>query len=185
MSPKILAHCCPRLPLVATVQDDLMSVQALTSFLLPLFLQGENSSSPVSMVMPVSVPVQSRGTAKACRGGQRRSSRLSPATGGTVLYRSLLHQDEEETVAKGDGAVSCGGDEEVVVEDGKAPVSGDGGSGVHYTPPPMLCPIRVGQGLYCSLTSRRQQRVQTVQLHNTHSKSICLQNKSYSPASDA
>ncbi len=101
-----------------------------------------------------------------------------------MLYRSLLHHDEEEAVAKGDGAVSRGGDEEVVAEDGKAAVSGDGGSGVHYTPPLMLCPLRAGQGLYCSLITRRQQRVQTVQLHNTHSKSVHHQNKCYSPASD-
>lgn len=136
-----------------------------------LFLQGEDTSPPVqpvvSMVMPVSVPVQSRGTAKACRGGQRRCSRPSPATGGAVLYRSLLRRDEEEAVAKGDRPVSGGGDdEEAVVEDGEAAIGGE-----HYTPPPMLCPLRAGPGLYCSLTTRRQQRVQTVLLHNAHSKS--------------
>ncbi|KAL7370055.1 hypothetical protein ABVT39_017704 [Epinephelus coioides] len=117
--------------------------------------KGDDSSAPtvqpsVSMVMPVSVPVQS----KACRSGQRRGSHLSPATGGAaLLYRSLLHHREEEAVAEdgeaGDGAVAMG-------------------DGAHYTPPPMLCPIRVGPGLYCSLATRRQQKVQAVQLHNTH-----------------
>ncbi|XP_044043456.1 mitotic deacetylase-associated SANT domain protein-like [Siniperca chuatsi] len=123
--------------------------------------KGERSSPPVSMVMPVSVPVQSRGTTKACKGGQRRSSRLSPATGGAALYRSLLRQEEEEGVARGDGAASGGRDDEEAVV-----VGGD--SGVHYTPPPMLCPLRAGPGLYCSLATGRQQRVQTVQLHATH-----------------
>nr|XP_033472225.1 uncharacterized protein LOC117250230 [Epinephelus lanceolatus] len=117
--------------------------------------KGDDSSAPtvqpsVSMVMPVSVPVQS----KACRSGQRRGSHLSPATGGAaLLYRSLLHHREEEAVAEdgeaGDGAVAMG-------------------DGAHYTPPPMLCPIRAGPGLYCSLATRRQQKVQAVQLHNTH-----------------
>ncbi|XP_036946694.1 transcriptional-regulating factor 1-like isoform X2 [Acanthopagrus latus] len=96
---------------------------------------------PVSLVMPVTVPVQSGGPVKVSRSTQRRLRRLSPAGGRSVLYRSLLHRDEEE-------------EEE--------------GGGAHYTPPPMLCPLRAGPGLYCSLTTRRQQRVQTVQLHNTH-----------------
>ncbi|XP_042339236.1 transcriptional-regulating factor 1-like, partial [Plectropomus leopardus] len=103
------------------------------------------------MVTPISVPVQSRGGSRACRGGQRRCSRRSPITGGAVsLYRSLLRQEEEEAAdgEAGDGAVA-------------------GGDGAHYKPPPMLCPLRPGPGLYCSLATRRQQRVQTVQLHNT------------------
>ncbi|XP_050921729.1 uncharacterized protein LOC108873216 isoform X6 [Lates calcarifer] len=126
--------------------------------------KGEDSSLPVqpsaSMVMPVSVPVQTRGVSKS---GQKRCSRLSPATRGAVLYRSLMHQEEEEAVA---AAVAGGGG-----GDGEAVISGDGavdGGRGHYTPPPMLCPLRVGPGLYCSLNTRRQQRVQTVQLHNTY-----------------
>uniref|UniRef100_UPI0037E7A0F9 uncharacterized protein n=1 Tax=Semicossyphus pulcher TaxID=241346 RepID=UPI0037E7A0F9 len=106
----------------------------------------------ISMVMPVSVPVQSRGSAKRCQSGQRTCSRLPPATGGAVLYRSLMHKE---------GAVD---------EDGKAARDGDAevAEGVHFTPPPMLCPLRAGPGLFCSLTTRRQQRAQTVQLHNAH-----------------
>lgn len=80
-----------------------------------------------------------------------------------MLYCSLMclnaAKEEEETVARGDGIVA-----------GVVAV-GDGGRG-HYTPPPMLCPLRAGSGLYCSLIPRRQQRVQTVLLHNSHSKSI-------------
>ena len=88
-----------------------------------------------------------------------------------MLYRSLLRLEDEETVAKGDGAVSSGGDDEQSAVSGDGVVAGgDSVSGGHYTPPPMLCPLRVGPGLYCSLTIRGQQRVQTVQLHNTHSK---------------
>ncbi|XP_041822508.1 uncharacterized protein LOC121627595 [Chelmon rostratus] len=117
--------------------------------------KGEDSSplvpaSPVSMAMPVNVPVQSRGSA------QGRCSRLAAASRRSVLYRSLLHLKDEDEV------VSGGGDDGVVT----------GGDGVHYTPPPMLCPLRAGPGLYCSLTSRRQQRVQTVQLHNTHTDGL-------------
>uniref|UniRef100_A0A8P4G609 Transcriptional-regulating factor 1 n=1 Tax=Dicentrarchus labrax TaxID=13489 RepID=A0A8P4G609_DICLA len=128
--------------------------------------KGEDSSPlvppSISMVMPVTVPVQPRAAAKVCRGGPRRCSRLSPPSARAVLYRSLMHleEEEEEAVAKGDGPVSSGAD---VAEDGVV-TRGDGG--VHYTPPPMLCPLRAGPGLYCSLTSRRQQRVQTVQIHN-------------------
>ncbi|XP_071335726.1 uncharacterized protein [Trachinotus anak] len=132
--------------------------------------KGEDSSAPVqpsvSMVMPVSVPIQSRGTSKASKSGQRRCSHHSPAARGAVLYRSLMHQEEEEVVTRGDAAAAGGGD-----KDGDAVVSGDGevdGRRSHYTPPPMLCPVRAGAGLYCSLTTRRQQKVQTVQLHNTH-----------------
>ncbi|GLD73013.1 zinc finger protein 541-like protein [Lates japonicus] len=126
--------------------------------------KGEDSSLPVqpsaSMVMPVSVPVQTRGVSKS---GQRRCSRLSPATRGAVLYRSLMHQEEEEAVAAATPGGGGGDGEAVISGDGAV----DGGRG-HYTPPPMLCPLRVGPGLYCSLNTRRQQRVQTVQLHNTY-----------------
>lgn len=87
-----------------------------------------------------------------------------------MLYRSLMHLGEEEEVP-GDNAAAAGGadenDEAVVSGDGGV----DGGRG-HFTPPPMLCPLRAGPGLYCSLTTGRQQKVQTVQLHNTQSKSI-------------
>nr|XP_046237778.1 transcriptional-regulating factor 1-like isoform X2 [Scatophagus argus] len=89
----------------------------------------------VPLVMPVTVPVQSRHTARVCRGGQRRRA---------VLYRSLLHRDEEE----------------------------DEG---HYTPPPMLCPVRVGPGLYCSLTTRGRQRTQTVQIHSSHDDPVAME----------
>ncbi|XP_060923127.1 transcriptional-regulating factor 1-like [Limanda limanda] len=97
---------------------------------------------PVAVVMPVSVPVQSRAASRACRGGPRRSGRLVPATGGAVLYRSLLHLEEQEVVTR-----EVGG---------------------HYTPPPMLCPIRAGPGLYCSVTTRGQRRAQTLQLHSSN-----------------
>ncbi|XP_031734430.1 zinc finger protein 541-like [Anarrhichthys ocellatus] len=107
-----------------------------------------------SMVMPVSVPVQSGGPAKPCHGGQRgRCRHPSPTTGGEApLYRSLLHQEEEE-------------DE----DGGKA-----GDDGAHYTPPPVLCPIRAGPGLYCSLATRGQQRVQTVRLNNNNNKGLVV-----------
>ncbi|XP_076579456.1 transcriptional-regulating factor 1-like [Chaetodon auriga] len=117
--------------------------------------KGEDSSplvpASVSTLMPVNVPAQSRGSAKACRSTQRRCGHLGPAGTHAVLYHSLLRVQDE------DAAVSGGGDGAVTGDDG-----------VHYTPPPMLCPLRAGPGLYCSLTTRRQQRVQTVQLHNTH-----------------
>lgn len=129
------------------------------------FLQAEDSTPP--MVIPVTVPVLSSVKVKACKGGERKCSRLSPSAGHATLYRSLLHLSEQEAVAKGDE------------DDGKAADSvggvvtrGDGVSGVHYTPPPMLCPVRAGPGLYCSLSSRRQQRVQSVQLHSVNSKKI-------------
>ncbi|KAM7365825.1 hypothetical protein PAMP_016727 [Pampus punctatissimus] len=128
---------------------------------------GNNCFPPVqpsvSMVMPTSVPVQSRGMSKVCRSGeQRRCTRQSSAPGGAVLYCSLMRpnaaKEEEEMVARGDGVVVDGG------EDSGGVVGGNRG---HYTPPPMLCPVRAGPGLYCSLTTRRQRRVQTVQLHNS------------------
>lgn len=126
-------------------------------FFFPLYLQSEDTSllapPSISMVIPVTVPVQSSGPAKVCRSRKRRCSDPVPTTGHAVLYRSLLHQE-----------TAVGGDREVT--------GGDGVSGVHYTPPPMLCPFRAGPGLYCSLTTRRQQRVQTVQLHNTHGEEI-------------
>ncbi|XP_029282579.1 transcriptional-regulating factor 1-like isoform X2 [Cottoperca gobio] len=100
--------------------------------------KGEDSGvqPSVSMVMPVCVPVQSKGPSKA---GQK--SRPSAATrGAEPLYRSLLHQEEDE------------------------------GDGARYTPPPMLCPLRAGSGLYRSLATRRQQRASTVRLHNAHNE---------------
>lgn len=109
---------------------------------------------PFTMVLPVSVPVKSRNVSKASRGGQTRSSRLPPATGSTALFRSLMRPQDEEDVAKG-------------IKDGEKRVASAPNKGTrHYTPPPMLCPQRAGPGLYCSLTTRRQQRAQTVQLHN-------------------
>ncbi|KAM7375569.1 hypothetical protein PAMA_014601 [Pampus argenteus] len=129
--------------------------------------KGNNCSPPVqpsvSMVMPTSVPVQSRGMSKVCRSGEQRScTRQSSAPGGAVLYCSLMRlnaaKEEEEMVAWGDGVVVVGG------EDSGGVVGGNRG---HYTPPPMLCPVRAGPGLYFSLTTRRQRRVQTVHLHNS------------------
>lgn len=43
--------------------------------------------------------------------------------------------------------------------------------GGHYTPPPMLCPLRAGTGLYCNLASRGQQRAQTLRLQNAYGES--------------
>ncbi|KAK2857158.1 hypothetical protein Q5P01_005893 [Channa striata] len=117
--------------------------------------KGDDSSSHIppssALVMPVSVPVQSRGAAKACRTTQRRCSRLPPATAGAVLYQSLMHPKQEGAVTGG----SKGEDGDAFIDDEQS----------HYTPPPMLCPLRAGTGLYCSLTTKSQQRVQ---LHNTH-----------------
>ncbi|KAF3688352.1 Transcriptional-regulating factor 1 [Channa argus] len=122
--------------------------------------KGEDASSHIlpsaSLVMPVSVPVQSRGASKSCRTGRGRCSRLPPATGGAVLYRSLMHLKEEEAVTSGNKVAGP--------NDGEA--CGDDGARCHYTPPPMLCPLRPGTGLYCSLISLKGQ--QRVQLHNTH-----------------
>ncbi|XP_041638109.1 transcriptional-regulating factor 1-like [Cheilinus undulatus] len=106
-----------------------------SSFRAPSGIDKVGDSSPldspsVSMVIPVSVPVQS----------DRGDSRCSPARGGAVLYHSLMHHKKEDA-------------------------DGNDGAG-HYIPPPMLCPIRAGPGLYCSLTTRRQQRAQTVALQN-------------------
>ncbi|XP_038123622.1 transcriptional-regulating factor 1-like isoform X2 [Cyprinodon tularosa] len=98
------------------------------------------TQSPMSLVMPVSVPVQTRGQKKGCVS--------TPASGGAVLYRSLMHEEDA------------------------APAGHKAGDNVtmanlhHYTPPPMLCPERAGSGLYCSLTTGRQQRAETIQLHN-------------------
>lgn len=88
----------------------------------------------VSTVMPVSMPVHSKGRA------QKKGGCVFPASKKAVLYRTLLREDTS---------------------------TGDGVSARHYTPPPMLCPIRAAPGLYCSLTGRRLKRVQTIQLHNT------------------
>nr|XP_020447772.1 uncharacterized protein LOC109955700 [Monopterus albus] len=137
-------------------QRDFRSVPALNghmrshSGLKTLPKKGEDSSLPVQpsipIVIPVSVPVQSRGVSKACTNGQRTCSRLPAATGGAVLYRSLMHLEKE--VTRGRVAAAS--------------------VGCHYIPPPMLCPLRAGPGLHCSLATRREQRVQAVQLNNTH-----------------
>lgn len=139
-----------RQPLTGTTKSRrrmsfIQCIQDLTS----VFLQGEDSSLPVQpsipIVIPVSVPVQSRGVSKACTSGQRTCSRLPAATGGAVLYRSLMHLEKE--VTRGRVAAAS--------------------VGCHYIPPPMLCPLRVGPGLHCSLATRREQRVQAVQLSIT------------------
>ncbi|KAM4711401.1 uncharacterized protein FYW61_021829 [Anableps anableps] len=98
------------------------------------------TQSPVSIVMPVSVPVQTRGMS-----GQKKGSIPTPASGGAVLYRSLMRLKEQEEAGSTGTEVQ----------------TADLG---HYTPPPMLCPERPGPGLYCSLTTRRQQRAETRQL---------------------
>ncbi|CAK6982706.1 uncharacterized protein LOC121892409 [Scomber scombrus] len=146
--PRLLCTVCKR---------DFRSLPALnghmrshSGFRSASWLNKGNTSPPVSMVMPVSVPVQTRGASKVSRAGpQRKCTRQSSAAGGAVLYCSLMRVDaaKEEAVAKG-------------------VARGDGGRG-HYTPPPMLCPVRTGPGLHCSLTTRRQQRVQILKLHNS------------------
>ncbi|XP_068458114.1 uncharacterized protein [Clinocottus analis] len=73
--------------------------------------------------------------------GQRRCRH---PRGAAQLYCSLLHREE-------------GAD-----EDGEA----TNGEAAHYTPPPMLCPLRAGPGLYRSLATRRRPRVQTAKPHN-------------------
>lgn len=103
------------------------------------------SPNSVCIVMPVSVPVQTRGTSSARRGGHRRCSVPPPVSRDSALYRSLMRPDKEEDEA---GALV------------------NGGAADHYTPPLMLSPQRAGPGLYCSLTTGGQQRVQTVQLRN-------------------
>ncbi|XP_059191763.1 uncharacterized protein LOC131973719 [Centropristis striata] len=113
------------------------------------FKKGEDPSSlfqpSTSLVMPVSVPVQCRGSPKACQSERQGCRPMSPTTGGiALLYRSLMHQEEGEEAAR-------------------------------YTPPPMLHPLRAGPGLFCSITTRRQQRVQTVQLHNTHNDPVAIE----------
>lgn len=109
-----------------------------------LYLQSEDPA----LQIPVTSPFQSSGSTTACRGRQRRRTRPPTPPARTVLYCSLLRQEP-----------AAGGDEV---------------RGARYTPPPMLCPLRAGPGLYCSLTSRRQQRVQTVQLQNSHGNQLKL-----------
>ncbi|XP_029942446.1 transcriptional-regulating factor 1-like isoform X2 [Salarias fasciatus] len=104
-----------------------------------------SSKCTVSMVMPVTVPVQSRGASKAWRRGQRRCR----SAGGGSLYCSLMRPNEKEE-EEGEG-------------EGEEGAHGDGG---HYVPPLMLPPLRAGPGLFCTLTTGRQKRVQTVQFHN-------------------
>lgn len=91
-------------------------------------------SPSASMVMPVSVPVHSKGRA------HKKGNCVFPASRKAALYQSLLREGAS---------------------------TGDGVSARHYTPPPMLCPVRTAPGLFCSLVSRRLKRVQTIQLHNT------------------
>lgn len=85
------------------------------------------------------------------RGRQRRRSSHPPTAPPACapLYCSLLHccsLQGEQARARGVGVHE------------------------HYTPPPMLCPLRAGTGLYCNLASRRQQRAQTVRLQNSDSE---------------
>ncbi|CAF95767.1 unnamed protein product [Tetraodon nigroviridis] len=96
----------------------------------------------VSMVMPVSVPVHSKGRA------HKKGSGAFAASRKTALYQSLLREDAS---------------------------TGDGVGARHYTPPPMLCPVRAAPGLYCSLAGRRLRRVQTIQLHNTPDDCVAME----------
>lgn len=96
--------------------------------------------------MPVSVAVQTRGMS-----GQRKGSVPPPASGGAVLYRSLMHLKKQEDRQTGAN------------ENGGMGTMADLG---HYTPPPMLCPERAGPGLYCSLPTRRQQRAERIKPHS-------------------
>lgn len=99
-------------------------------------------------------PATSSDQPAVCRGRQRRrSSRptLAPPT-CALLYCSLLRCCNLQ------GGQARAGAEP---EDGAEVKAG------HYTPPPMLCPLRAGTGLYCNLASRRQQRVQTAWLQNS------------------
>ncbi|XP_056883189.1 transcriptional-regulating factor 1-like [Takifugu flavidus] len=105
-------------------------------------------SPSTSTVMPVSVPVHSKGRA------HKKASCMFPASRRGVLYQSLLHEDAS---------------------------MGNGVSFRHYTPPPMLCPVRAGPGLYCSLTSRRVKRAQTIQLHNTPGDHVAVETNSPPP----
>lgn len=97
------------------------------------------------MVMPVSVPVQTREMSE-----QRRCSLLPPTITGAVLYHSMMHLEEQEE------AVAVGNKESEVE------TTADLGQ---YTPPLMLCPLRAGPGLYCCLTTS-QQKVRTIQLRS-------------------
>ncbi|XP_078147227.1 uncharacterized protein LOC139931387 [Centroberyx gerrardi] len=124
------------------------------------------------------------GVAKAWRGGKKRSSRpLFLPSGGAVLFCSLMRltttEEEKEVVAVGDmvagnnGAVAMSDrvdarrDGAVASADGDegAVARGNGGGGrgceAVYTPPPMLCPLRPGAGLYCCL-------LPTAPLQHTH-----------------
>ncbi|XP_067116575.1 transcriptional-regulating factor 1 [Osmerus mordax] len=124
-----------------------------------------DSLCPVAMVMPVSMPVHlptfptqpehREQTGAPKRGNRKHPHRPSPLLLPTViiptpsplprgisLFQSLLR------VVAGNGEVS-------------------GGDGAFYTPPPMLCPVRDGTGLYCSLSTRGQQRAHIVLLHNS------------------
>nr|XP_054590881.1 uncharacterized protein LOC107384615 isoform X2 [Nothobranchius furzeri] len=91
----------------------------------------------------VSIPVHRKGTS-----GLKGCSLLPLSNRGAALYHSLMRQKEKE---------------EAKPVANKVAKTADYGQ---YTPPLMLCPQREGPGLYCSLTTRRQQRAQTVQLYN-------------------
>lgn len=104
------------------------------------------TQSPIPIVMPVSVAVQTRGTS-----GQRKGAVPPPVSGGAVLYRSLMHLKKQEDKQTGAN------------ENGDVDRTTDLG---HYTPPPMLCPERAGPGLYCVLPTRRQQRAERIRLHS-------------------
>ncbi|MEQ2162549.1 hypothetical protein GOODEAATRI_020944 [Goodea atripinnis] len=117
------------------------------------------TKSPVSIVMPVSVPVQTRGMSG-------KGYIPTPSSRGAVLYRSLMHLKEQEDFG------STGNQDSDMVT--KANLG-------HYTPPPMLCPERAGPGLYCSLTIRRQQRAEMIQLHNNLADPVALATACPSP----
>ncbi|XP_068165783.1 uncharacterized protein [Antennarius striatus] len=104
-------------------------------------------------VISVSVPIQSRVLPQVCRWGRRGRHHPPPEAGFPALYHSLLHLDGEVTVIGSRANDSKSGGVTVI--------------GGHYIPPPMLCPLRPGAGLYCSLTNRGHQRAQQSRLHNT------------------
>ncbi|KAM4538493.1 uncharacterized protein V3H82_024137 isoform 1-T2 [Fundulus diaphanus] len=126
-----------------------------SGFRSPTRLKKETSpptQSPVSFVMPVSMPVQSRE-----KFGQKKGVIPTPANGGAVLYRSLMHLREQ------DGSAGN--------KDGDMCTTADLG---HYIPPPVLCPERAGSGLYCSLALRGQQRAEPIRLHGEVAGPISL-----------
>lgn len=97
------------------------------------------------------LPTTSPDPLSVCRSRPRRRSSHLPTVppSCTLLYCSLLRSSSLQ---------------------GEQVRAGVGGVHEHYTPPPMLCPLRAGTGLYCNLASRRQQRAQTVRLQNSNSE---------------